>query len=98
MKMKSDENTLDALREGWNLYGARLDEALDGCPQPELRFRRDGRRPQWALAAALTVTWLLVTASAVRWMPENEGHAMAGALYDKPDVAMQNVQSILEKI
>ena len=96
--MKSDENPLDALRDGWSLYGERLDKALDDCPQPELRFRYGGRRPMWTLAAVLTVTWLLLTGAAILRVPETEGHAMAGTLSMKPAMAVNCVHSILEAV
>lgn len=96
--MRNDENPLDALREGWSLYGTRLDKALDGCPPPEFHFRHGGRRPDLSLATVMIVAWMLVTVAALRYIPSAEANNIRGALACEPDAAVVCVQSILEAV
>ena len=93
--MKSNDNSLDALRAQWRRYGDNLAEV----PSPVLTFadRSAADRP-WALPVTLGVAWILLSGAAVRWIPPADYYNVTGSCGDTPEAALSQVQSMLETV
>lgn len=90
--MKNNDNNLDAFRAEWRRYG----ESFDYGPSPKLTFATGPVARPWLQPAALVVAWLLITITAVKWIPSADYYNVTGSA--APDVAINYVQSILEVV